>query len=767
MIHKSSPISSRQKILIVSEGNNALVSLLKTYFKKFDNDVYISPKIPKSIAMFDYCFFINERTFIQKTKRFGDWKNIIFIVANRKKADEIMRNMQQKKLERIKIIVCPYSQIYDPHHVEDIVWFSISKSKETFLSINIIPSKPKALPLSPTTKMRSPAYYRFYLFIEKLISKKNITLIAVALVFVYHSAFIPPLLYGGYFVYQAMHKIQSNDYRGAANLIKQSESPILISKKMYAFARPTFLLFSIAQTPDDLFAVHEKILSIVHTAKNLEEDYHETFILFLNKNKSDAQKKQLTYLLESSRDSLSILESNLVFLNQKIPSQISIFKKYKEKLTTTSGMIAKLKKIAFYLPSLMAQKGEKKYLLLFANNMELRPGGGFIGSYGILTLKDLTFEGIEVYDVYDADGQLTAHIKPPDAIRDYLAQPHWFLRDSAFSPDFYENYFQAKFFLDKEKQLTDFSGGILITTTAIKNMLAAFGDLYLPDFNEKINSGNFYLKTQLYAEKDFFPGSTQKKSFLSALTRQLLVNLETVSESELMSQIFKSAEEKQLAFYIEEEELQKMIDSFYWSGRIIEPHCPPNIDNCYTDFQFPYDANLGVNKANFFVNRITEVKINIDSDGIINSKLHIKFKNESLQDIFPGGAYRNYFQILIPRDSVVTRIAIGEEPLSSYDQEIGQFKKVGFFFEIPIQSAREIVIEYHSLKGFKKGKSIYQLLFQKQIGSINNDMSLEITLPPNMFLANQNFSALVKNNRILYNTELSADKIFFVELLKE
>src|SRR3989339_799247 len=664
MIHKSSPISSRQKILIVSEGNNALVSLLKTYFKKFDNDVYISPKIPKSIAMFDYCFFINERTFIQKTKRFGDWKNIIFIVANRKKADEIMRNMQQKKLERIKIIVCPYSQIYDPHHVEDIVWFSISKSKETFLSINIIPSKPKALPLSPTTKMRSPAYYRFYLFIEKLISKKNITLIAVALVFVYHSAFIPPLLYGGYFVYQAMHKIQSNDYRGAANLIKQSESPILISKKMYAFARPTFLLFSIAQTPDDLFAVHEKILSIVHTAKNLEEDYHETFILFLNKNKSDAQKKQLTYLLESSRDSLSILESNLVFLNQKIPSQISIFKKYKEKLTTTSGMIAKLKKIAFYLPSLMAQKGEKKYLLLFANNMELRPGGGFIGSYGILTLKDLTFEGIEVYDVYDADGQLTAHIKPPDAIRDYLAQPHWFLRDSAFSPDFYENYFQAK-------------------------------------------------------------------------------------------------------FYIEEEELQKMIDSFYWSGRIIEPHCPPNIDNCYTDFQFPYDANLGVNKANFFVNRITEVKINIDSDGIINSKLHIKFKNESLQDIFPGGAYRNYFQILIPRDSVVTRIAIGEEPLSSYDQEIGQFKKVGFFFEIPIQSAREIVIEYHSLKGFKKGKSIYQLLFQKQIGSINNDMSLEITLPPNMFLANQNFSALVKNNRILYNTELSADKIFFVELLKE
>ena len=36
-----------------------------------------------------------------------------------------------------------------------------------------------------------------------------------------------------------------------------------------------------------------------------------------------------------------------------------------------------------------------------------------------------------------------------------------------------------------------------------------------------------------------------------------------------------------------------------------------------------------------------------------------------------------------------------------------------------------------------------------------------------MFLVNQNFSALVKNNQILYNTELSADKIFFIELLKD
>ena len=109
---------------------------------------------------------------------------------------------------------------------------------------------------------------------------------------------------------------------------------------------------------------------------------------------------------------------------------------------------------------------------------------------------------------------------------------------------------------------------------------------------------------------------------------------------------------------------------------------------------------------------------------------------------------------------------IDDRQLDQYDQEMGQFKKVGFFFDVPIQSKKDVSIEYQSIKKFLPGKSIYQFLLQKQIGSINNDISLEITLPPNMFLVNQNFSALVKNNQILYNTELSADKIFLLNCLK-
>lgn len=769
MTDKSSILYGRQKILIVDENQSPFGLQLKRYLKKFDNDIFLSPHVPVSIAGFDYCFLINDKLFLKKPSHFEPWKKVILIIGgDLKKATDATKHIRQTKLSGVKVVALPHLHSNGLNQIEEVVWFAISKSVEVLLTLrpetNLINhTKPSA----KQSRVRVPIFYRLYLFLENSVSKKRVTFFAIAAILIYHFIFIFPLLYGSVFLYRAVKKIQARDFSSAVTLINESRPAVSTAKNLYSFARPTFLLFSLAQTTDDLFAMHEKAILIMNASVDIQQNAHQAFTLLMNKNKSDIEKQKTYTLIQSIKKSLSDLEEHLVFLNQKIPSHLSFLDKYREQIANSINMVAKAKKLAIYLPSILAQDGEKKYLLLFANNMELRPGGGFIGSYGILTMKNLTFEGIQVYDVYDADGQLTAHVKPPDPIRDYLSQPHWFLRDSAFSPDFYENYFQAKFFLDKEKQLSDFSGGILITTTAIKNILYAFGNLYLPDFNEKVNADNFYLKTQLYAEKGFFPGSTQKKSFLSALTRQILTNLDSIPELEFIRQVYKSAEEKQLVFYIEDADLQKVIDSYYWAGRIIEPHCPPKIDNCYTDFLFPYDANLGVNKANFFMNRAMEVKINIDPDGIVHSYLNIKFKNNSLQDIFPGGSYQNYFQVLIPRDSLIKKIMIDDRQLDQYDQEMGQFKKIGFFFDVPIQSKKEVSIEYQSIKKFLPGKAIYQFLLQKQIGSINNDINLEITLPPNMFLVNQNFSALVKNNQILYNTELSADKIFFIELLKD
>ena len=181
------------------------------------------------------------------------------------------------------------------------------------------------------------------------------------------------------------------------------------------------------------------------------------------------------------------------------------------------------------MDTIFGEKNPQDYVVFFYNNMEIRPGGGFIGSFAHVTFDTYTLKEFKVYDVYDADGQLGIHVEPPLPIRTYLEQPHWFLRDSNFNPDFERNIDTADFFLRKELSLPEFDGAAAITATGLSYILEAFGDVYIEDFGETINKDNFYIKTQSQTEQDFFPGSTKKKNFLSSVGRTLMFKLDTAS----------------------------------------------------------------------------------------------------------------------------------------------------------------------------------------------------------------------------------------------
>jgi hypothetical protein len=420
-----------------------------------------------------------------------------------------------------------------------------------------------------------------------------------------------------------------------------------------------------------------------------------------------------------------------------------------------------------HLPTLLGEKSDQKILLLFANNMELRPGGGFIGSFGVMNLHDFGLADITIYDVYDADGQLTAHIEPPPPIRQYLNQPHWFLRDSAFFPDFADTYRQAAFFLDKELAMGGWTGSVLVTTSAVKDMIGAFPSLYLPDYQEHITKDNFYIKTQYYSEHDFFPGSTQKKSFLSTLTKQLFANLEKANAFTLGSALVQSFDQKNIVAYSESQTVQTTLNDLYWSGRVATPFCPAGQPNCYSDYQFALDANLGVNKANFFIDRTYDVETVISTSGLTTTTMTLTYKNNALSDVYPGGSYTNYFQVLLPIDARVNAVTVDGVQLPSYDSQSGTNKSIGFLLTIPPQTTKVVAVRYSSSFLFKKGKAVYQLVLQKQIGAFANDVSFRLTLPSSIHLVNTNFSPLVKNSQIIYNTDLSTDRVFFIELLNE
>jgi len=745
---------AKQKILIVSKYSYAFLKIFKEELKKSGNEVFFSSILPEKTNQYNYCFFINEK--LSQFKPSLQTKSVFIFIDQEKTAEKLA----QQNIKGIKIISIQ-KEALTQDKIDKILWYSLSHTKEPLLKMHGL-------------KIEKPI--KFKLIKKGCDFKKNLSYQKMALLFILfliliHIFFFLPLGATSYLSYKAFLAIKNEDYNRASDNLKAQKVFLSLTKNSFSLAKPTLLFLSLANFPNNMIEINEKIALIFDNLLVNQKGLKELFGLILNKNKTETEKKLLSLRFFTLKKNLQDLEENLTIISNNLPTNSPHSENLKKNIITSLEAIAQFKKILPFADDVLAKDSEKKYLLLFANNMELRPGGGFIGSFGILTTKNYALDNIQIYDVYDADGQLKAHIEPPKAIREYLAQPHWFLRDSAFSPDFLTNYAQAKFFLEKEMNLSGFSGAVLVTTSAIENILEAFGNLYLPDYQETVNKKNFYLKTQYYSEKNFFPGSIQKKSFLSSLMTQILLNLENTSAKQLITGFKKSFDEKQLVAYFDNPKLQDILESLFWSGRVIEPKCAQDIDNCVVDFLLPVDANLGINKANFYINRLITLKTNFNAQGQISHFLTVVFRNESAENVFPGGVYKNYFQIYLPINTVIENVTSNGVLIDSEfitDRvENNMFRVVGFLIKVPPKSSTEIKINYQLKNHFKKGKGIYQLIIQKQIGSANNDLVMETTLSKNYHLLNQNFIPLVKDNQILYNTYLSTDKIFITELLKE
>ncbi len=741
-------VEKKASVLIVAENDLSLVTLLKQELKKYNVDIFVSPHLPNNLNRFDYFFFINKNIKSAELTQFKN-KKVSYIFYN--KINEAEAALEKYNRTDFKIISL-YGGPANKDQIDRILWFSFSQTKEKFLQLFTL-KHTKTKKGFDFSKIRLP-------------KRKSLAIGILILIFVLHIAFIGPLFLSSFLFYKGVVNFKNENFDRTKNYLSLAESTFNFAKGLYSISRPTLLFFSLALIPDNIFDINQKTDETLNQLIVLEENGKNIIKLIINKDKTSEDRQELTLRLNQFKTDMSGIEDNLNFISQKIPPY-KPFLNIKNELITSYNLVSNMNNLLSYTDSFLAKNTEKKYLLLFANNMELRPGGGFIGSFGVMTLKDFTLEDLKVYDVYDADGQLLTHVDPPEPIRNYLQQPNWFLRDSAFSPDFLENYIQAKNFLSSEMNFNDFSGSILITTTAVQNILSAFGNIYLPDFNEKVDKDNFYLKAQIYAEKNFFPGSTQKKNFLGSLIQNMLIDMDNISLKNFANGLKKSLDEKQLVLYFDDPKIQQYIDSMYWSGRLIEPKCTINSEGCTSDFIYPFDANLGVNKANFFVSRSFDLRITIDKEGKINHSFIAQFNNDSPSEAFPGGDYKNYFQLYLPKSTVIKKITKDGVLVENYDEKDDQFKKIGLFMDIKPKSITTIKVNYELTDTLLSGKAVYQLIAQKQIGSSNSDFSLEFSIPKNISFINQNFPALVKDNQIVYNTSLSTDKIFFVELSKK
>lgn len=442
-----------------------------------------------------------------------------------------------------------------------------------------------------------------------------------------------------------------------------------------------------------------------------------------------------------------------------------------QKLKIYSDLVKKARAISNLLPNLVAIGNKKDYLILMQNNMELRPTGGFIGSFAKVSFEGGKLKNLVVNDVYAIDGQLKLHVEPPKEILTDLGQKEWFLRDSNFEPDFPTSARQAEWFYTKETG-ERVEGVVALDISAMAQMLTPIGSLDLTDYGEKITADNLFEKAVSHAEISFFPGSQAKKSFLTALTNQLFNKIFFLPGQNwpgIVSAVGRSLEQKHISIYLNDPKLFSYLLSQNWAG--VLPRQPTQGLDKVVDFLAPVEANLGANKSNYYLDRSYNLETVIGKDGEVSQRLKITYTNKSPSVAFPAGPYKNRMRIYLPAGAKMTRALFGEVDITKSISGFVDYGRTGYsmLLEVAPKEVKTLVLDYQIPQKliFNQGMAKYRLDLVKQAGTGKDPFVWKISYPINyQLISSQNPASQLGPQEQTITTDLSTDRSFELEFKK-
>lgn len=349
----------------------------------------------------------------------------------------------------------------------------------------------------------------------------------------------------------------------------------------------------------------------------------------------------------------------------------------------------------------------RSYLLLLQNNMELRPGGGFLGQYAIVKIKNGEVAASYFEDANLLDQRITAQITPPFPFKRLMQIKNWKFRDSNFSPDFPTNVAKAEYFYRLAGGNPNFDGAVAINAQVFNDVLALTGPVTVPGYDAQFDSENGFLKLEEVVEKQYIMDPSldtqNRKAIMRKLTDvmiQKLVSMKNIPKlSEFVHDEFK---EKNIMINFKDQSLQQLAESVYWDGSVSE--------DWGSDYLMMIDANMGALKTDYYMKR--EISYNVDLTAAKPTvDLEIVYKNTAPAGDWRTSDYHSYMRLYVPKGSNFI-----ESKMASHLNNGEEFGKTyfGFKVDVLIGGQTDIHIKYELPEGF--GKDDYKLLIQKQSG---------------------------------------------------
>jgi hypothetical protein len=317
--------------------------------------------------------------------------------------------------------------------------------------------------------------------------------------------------------------------------------------------------------------------------------------------------------------------------------------------TLTSGFIAAA-------PSLRAALGEeqtRRYLVIFQNNAELRPTGGFIGSFALVDIDRGVIKKVEVPagGSYDLQGSLKSVVLSPDPLR--LISSKWEFQDANWFPDFPTSAKKISWFYQQSAGAT-VDGVIVLNAPLLAKLLDAVGPVSMPEY-KTIATGTTVLATaQQIVESKEARESGKPKQFIADLMPRILEKITGASGDEAFSvlRIFSQAlAEKSIQAYFSAPETQRAFAGLGWTGDLSA--VPEGFDSLEV-----VRANIAGGKSDAVIHSDINHQCSIADDGRVSDRVTVTLSHNGRKgDAFTGVRNVTYLRLYVPAGSRLTAVS--------------------------------------------------------------------------------------------------------------
>ncbi|MDP3837077.1 MAG: DUF4012 domain-containing protein [bacterium] len=404
----------------------------------------------------------------------------------------------------------------------------------------------------------------------------------------------------------------------------------------------------------------------------------------------------------------------------------------RDQLAAGKILLARSIPIMRLLPAFTGYPSQVHYLIMLQNNDELRPTGGFLGSYVRVDIADFgEIKKLEANDIYHLDMPSIGKVvyEAPTPITSYLNVKNLYLRDSNWSPDWPTSARLIKEMYALESAAAGQSepaldGVLAITPDLVANLLrltgpiTVRGETYAPENMQALLQYNVEI-----AYKDDDISSWDRKDIINDLISELkdrLMSLPLSRYPELAEVITKSITRGDLLMYFGNPGRQTVATALGADG---------SIETVSGDYLMVVDANLAAFKSDAVMSK--RISYKLKQGASLQATATLNYRHDGGFD-WRTTRYRSYTRVLAPLGSKLISIDglnNSETDVSSYDDDALGKHVFGFFWSVEPGSSRQVSVNYElppSLGQRLTDDKVYTLYVQRQPGSRIESLNVSI-----------------------------------------